>query len=335
MHTGDVPLHSALRQMLLGFQLSQVIAVGARLGIPDLLKDGPKSSDELARRTRTHAPSLYRLLRTLSAAGLLSESQGRQFSLTPLGALLRSDVSGSLHAMASFVSTKGNWKRWGDLLDRVHTGASASEAVFTERWQESPESAAIFNRWMTESSTRRAAAVLGGYDFAGIDTLVDVGGGHGQLLASILKAYPTMRGILFDLPHVIEGAEALLAAAGVADRCERVAGSFFESVPGGGDAYLLSVVIHDWNDERAISILKNCRGAMAASSRLLLIERVVPTDGKRPLDLLLSDLNMLVGPGGRERTEAEFASLLSASGFRLTRIVPLESLVNVVEGAPA
>ncbi len=335
MQTGNVPLRSALMQMLDGFKLSQAIAVGARLGIPDLLEDGPKSSDELAQRTGTHPPSLYRLLRTLSAAGLLSESLGRQFSLAPLGDLLRSDVSGSLYAMASHVSTKGFWKRWGDLLERVRTGASASETVFTERWQESPESAAIFNRWMTENSTRRAAIVLGGYDFAGIDTLVDVGGGHGQFLASILKAYPTMRGILFDLPHVIEGAEALLAAAGVADRCGRIAGSFFQTVPGGGDAYLLSVVIHDWDDERAINILRNCRAVMGTSSRLLLIERVVPTDGKQPLDTLLSDLNMLVGPGGGERTEAEFASLLSAVGLRLTRIVPLESSVNVVEGVTA
>jgi len=328
-------LRSTLIQMLDGFKVSQAIAAGARLDIPDLLKDGPKRSDELAQRTGTQPTSLYRLLRTLSAAGILSENPGRQFSLTPLGELLRSNVPGSLHAMASHISTRGFWQRWGDLLERVRMGPIAAETVFVDRWQEDPEAAAIFNKWMTESSTRRAAAVLEGYDFAAIGTLVDVGGGQGQLLASILKVYPAMHGILFDLPHVIVGAEALLAAAGVADRCVRIGGSFFQSVPGGGDAYLLSVVIHDWDDERATSILKNCRAVMEKSSRLLLIERVVPTNSTPPLETLLADLNMLIGPGGMERTESEFASVLSAAGFRLTRIVALEPPFNVVEGVPA
>lgn len=324
MQTDVVAHRSKLLQMLTGFQLAQVIAVGARLGVSDLLKDGAKSSDELAQMTRTHSQSLYRLLRALAAAGLLSERPGRVFALTPLGDLLRSDVSGSVNAMATFVSTKGFWRRWGELLERVRTGPHSSDAHFTERWQEDPEAAAFFNRWMTEGSTSRAAVVLKGYDFAGIKTIVDIGGGHGRLIALILKAYPTMRGILFDLPHVIEGAQSVLAEAGVADRCQLIAGSFFESVPKGGDAYLLSVVIHDWDDERALTILRNCRAGMGPSSRLLLIERVVPTDGPKPLDTMLADLNMLVGPGGGERTEAEFASLLSAARLSLRRIVPLE-----------
>lgn len=324
----------ALMQMLRGFQLSQAISVGARLGIPDLLKDGAQKSDELARRTGTHAPSLYRLLRALAAAALLTESQDRRFALTPMGALLRSDAPDSLHAMASFVGTKDHWGRWGDLLDRVRTGQTTSIDVFTERWKEDPEAGDIFNKWMTELSTTRAAAVLAGYDFSGIATLVDVGGGHGRLLASILKAYPNMRGILFDLPHVIERAQGVLEAAGVAGRCERVAGSFFESVPHGGDAYILSVVIHDWDDERARAILKNCHTAMDPSARLLLVERVVSSGTDQSLTVMLSDLNMLVELGGRERTAMEFDSLLSSAGFRLTRIVPLEFSINVVEGTP-
>ena len=335
MQTREVSLSGTLMQMLRGFQLSQTIAVGARLGIPDLLKDGVENSDELAQRTGMHAPSLYRLLRALAAAGLLTESQGRRFALTPMGTLLRSDVPDSLHAMASFVGTKGHWTRWGDLLDRVRTGPTASMDVFTARWKESPEATDIFNKWMTELSTMRAAAVLAGYDFSGIATLVDVGGGHGRLVASILKGYPNMRGILFDLPHVIEGAERLLESAGVADRCERVGGSFFESVPRGGDAYVLSVVIHDWDDERARMILKNCRTAMDPSGRLLLVERVVSPGTEQSLPLMLSDLNMLVGPGGLERTAEEFDSLLASAGFRLTRVVPLELSHNVIEGVPA
>ncbi|MGH2406339.1 MAG: methyltransferase [bacterium] len=319
----------------LRFQLSQAISVGARLGIPDLLKNGAASSDELAQKIETHAPSLYRLLRTLAAAGLLTESQDGHFALTPMGALLRSDVPDSLYAMASYVSTKRFWNRWGDLQDRVRTGATASMNVFTERWEENPEAADLFNRWMTEMSTRRAGAILAGYDFSGIATLVDVGGGHGRLLASILKAHPTMRGILFDLPHVIEGAERLLEAAGVADRCERIGSSFFESVPRGGDAYVLSFVIHDWDDERARMILNVCRTVMGTTGRLLLIERVVSSGQEQSLRVMLSDLNMLVGPGGRERTTEEFASLLSSARFRLLRVIPLESSLNVVEGAPA
>ena len=320
--------------MLEGHMLAQAISVGARLGVPDLLKGGPTSSDELARRTGTHPASLYRLLRILATAGLLVESRERHFALTPLGALLRTDVPGSLHSTAAFISTEGHWRRWGNLLHHVRTGEAPDHAVW-DMWKERPEEAALFNGFMTEMATMRAAAVLGGYDFAGIARLIDVGGGHGQLLASILKAHPDMRGILFDLPHVIEGAKRLLDSAGVADRCERVAGSFFEAVPGGGDAYLLSVVIHDWDDEQAQTILKNCRAAMAPSGKLLLVEHVVPTNGEQSLSVLLLDLRMLVGTnGGRERTAGEFDALLSAAGFKLQRSVPLESSFNIIEGVP-
>jgi hypothetical protein len=320
--------------MLEGHMLAQAISVGARLGVPDLLTSGSESSDELARKTETHPASLYRLLRILAAAGLLVETPHRRFALTPMGALLRSDVPNSLHSTAVFISTEGHWSRWGNLLHHVRTGEPARHAVW-DTWKEHPEEAALFNAYMTEMATMRAAAVLGGYDFAGIARLVDVGGGHGQLLASILKAHPGIRGILFDLPHVIEGAKTLLDAAGVADRCECVAGSFFEAVPEGADAYLLSVVIHDWDDEQARTILKACRTAMAPSGRLLLVEHVVPTNSEQSLSVLLLDLRMLVGTkGGRERTAEEFDALLSAASFRLLRIVPLEFSFNIIEGVP-
>jgi hypothetical protein len=321
--------------MLEGHMLAQAISAAVRLGVPDLLKDGPESSEALARRTETHPAALYRLLRIFAAAGLLVETPHRRFALTPTGALLRRDVPNSLHSTAAFISTDGHWRRWGNLLHHLRTGEPARQAVW-DTWEEHPEEAALFNGYMTEMATMRAAAVLGGYDFRGIARLVDVGGGHGRLLASILKAYPLMRGILFDLPHVIGGAKPLLDAAGVADRCECVAGSFFETVPEGADAYLLSVVIHDWDDEQAGAILKTCRAAMAPSGRLLLVEHVIPAGGEQSLSVLLLDLRMLVGTkGGRERTAEEFDALLSASGFRLRRIVPLESSFNVIEGVPA
>ncbi len=337
MQTSEASLSAALRRMLYGYQLSQVIAVAARLGIPDLLKDGPWSNDELARQTGTHSPSLYRLLRALVAAGLLTEASGRHFALTPLGILLRHDVPDSFHAAASNVTSARHWSNWGNLLHSVRTGERASKEQVWDRksLEERPEEVALFNEFMTEVATRRAVAVLGGYDFAGIGILVDVGGGHGRLLTSILKAYPTMRGILFDVPHVVEGAKGPLEAAGVTDRCKRIGGSFFESVPEGGDAYILSVVIHDWDDERATTILKNCRRAMGASGRLLLVERVLPTYSEPPLDVLLSDLQMLVGPGGHERTSDDFRTLFSAAGFKLANIIPLEFSYNVVEGVVA
>ncbi len=323
-----------LRRMLEGHMLAQAISAAARLGVPDLLKDGPEASDALARKTETHPASLYRLLRLLVAAGLLVEIRQRRFALTPMGALLRSDGPNSLHSTAAFISTEGHWRRWGNLLHHVRTGEPARHAVW-DTWEEHPEEAALFNGYMTEMAAIRAAAVLGGYDFTGIARLVDVGGGHGQLLASILKAHPEMRGTLFDLPHVIDGAKPLLDTVGVADRCECVAGSFFERVPEAADAYLLSVVIHDWDDKQAQTILKTCRAAMARSGRLLLVEHIIPTDGEQSLSVLLLDLRMLVGTkGGRERTAEEFDALLSAAGFRLRRIVPLESSFNVIEGAP-
>jgi hypothetical protein len=333
--SGEAHLYETLRGMVRGSQLLHAINASVALGIPDLLKDGPMSSDAIARQTETHPPALYRLLRALAAAGLLLEDGDRRFALTPLGTLLRHDVPNSLNAMTRHVASERHSKTWANLIHSLRTGEPGRRHApwDSQMFAEDPEYAATFNRRMTEAATHRAAAAIAGYDFSGIATLVDVGGGHGRLLASILQAHPRMRGILFDLPQVIAGAQGPLEAAGASDRCQRIGGSFFDAVPTGGDAYILSVVIHDWDDERATTILKNCRAAMVPTGRVLLLERVI--SGSASLEDTLADLEMLVGPGGRERTREEFRSLLAGAGFELSRIAPLAYSFNIVEGIPA
>ena len=327
-----------MMRMICGFMVSQAIHVAAKLGIADLLRDGPKGCDELARISATHAPSLYRVLRALAGAGLFTETEPGVFGLTPLGAILRSDVSGSLRAMSIFMGGQCNWQAWGDILHSVKTGETAFEHVFGmgffQHLEHHPESARVFNEAMTSNSEPFDAAVTAAYDFSTINQIVDVGGGHGSLISSILKAHPTMKGILFDVPHVSEGARCRLKAEGVSERCAVVAGDFLESIPGGADAYVMKHVIHDWDEASAISILKNCRRAMPeGAGKLLLVEEVLPC-GDRPAIGKLIDLEMLLMPGGRERTEAEYRTLFEAAGFRLTSITPTQSPLSVIEGVP-
>ena len=329
-----------LTQMINGYWKSQMVCVVAKLGIADLVADGPKSCAELAKSTGTHAPSLYRLLRALASLGIFAEDDRGRFGLTPLAEPLRTAVSDSLRGWAVFAGDVETWRAWEQLLYSVRTGEAAFEHVWgMPNWEyrtRNPEANAIFNAAMISSSSRRIGPVIAAYDFSGIRTVVDVGGGHGAFIAAILSAYPTMRGILFDLPHVVAGAQPLLEAASVADRCETMGGSFLEAAPAGGDAYLLSKVIHDWGDDRAAAILMNCRQAMGAHSRLLLVETVIPP-GNTPHPGKLGDINMLVANvGGRERTEAEFRTLLTTAGFTLTRIVPTtQAESSVIEGLPA
>jgi hypothetical protein len=325
-------------QMINGYWNSQMICVAAKLGIADLVADGPKSSAELAKITGTHAPTLYRLLRALASLGVFAEDDRGRFGLTPLAEPLRTGVPDSLRDWAVFAADVETWRSWEQLLYSVTTGEAAFEHVWgMPNWEyraHKPEANAIFNAAMISASSRRIGPVMAAYDFSGIRTIVDVGGGHGAFIAAILSAYPTMRGILFDLPHVVAGAEPMLKAAAIASRCEIIGGSFLEAAPGGGDAYLLSKVIHDWGDERAAAILRNCRQVMAVHSRLLLVEAVIPP-GNTPHPGKLSDINMLVvNTGGRERTEAEFRALLKAAGFTLARIIPTQGESSVIEGMP-
>jgi hypothetical protein len=335
MSGGDLPPRVALERMISAYRTSQAIRAAAALGLADHLKDGPKSSEQLARTTGTHTPSLYRLLRALASVGLVEEDEGGRFRLTPVGAYLRSDVPGSLRASAIALNEPWYHRAWEGLLSSVQTGEVAFGRVhgmgFWEYCARNPEAGAAFNAAMTGGSTERASTFLASYDLSGVGTLVDVGGGQGRLLAAVLAAHPSMRGVLYDRPEVVAGAEAVLREAGVADRCRVAAGDFFEAVPRGGDAYVLSLIIHDWNDERAVAILKSCHRAMAAGKKLLLIERVIAPRGA-PDFAAFTDLSMLVLFGGRERTEAEFRALFEAAGFMLTRVIPTSAQWSVIEG---
>jgi hypothetical protein len=316
-----------------GFQVTQAIRVAATLRVADHLKDGPRSADDLAALTQSNAEALYRLLRALAAVGVFREEPDRRFALTPMGDCLRTDSSTPIGGWAEHVGNPYFWQAWGHLLHSIRTGENAFQDLNgVDVWQyraKHPEADAIFNRAMTNISRGGAEAVLAAYDFSSFRHIVDVGGGQGAMLAAILSAHPQMRGTLFDQPQVVEGAQTNLKERGVMDRCDIVGGSFFEKVPQGGDAYLMRAIIHDWEDPEAIAILKVCRRAMREQALLLLIERNVAPPNEMPTTKF-SDLNMLVGPGGRERTREEYARLFQVSGFELTRVVPAGT-GNVVE----
>lgn len=327
-----------LLRLINGYQVSQAIHVAAVLGLADHLREGPRSSDELAALTDTHPQSLYRLLRALAAVGVFHEDGERRFSLTEMGQGLRSDTANSIAGWASMVGRPYYWQTWGHFLHSVRTGENAFRDLHgSDVWayrSDHPEESAIFDRAMTALSRGTGAAVIAAYDFAPFDCVVDVGGGQGLLLADLLAARRGARGILFDLPHVVSRAEALLRGKGVAERCQIVAGSFFESVPAGGDLYMLKAILHDWTDEDAIRILRVCRRVTKPEGRLLVIERVLGPPNESP-DGKFSDLNMLVAPGGQERTREEFATLLAAAGFTLTRVIPTGTRHSLIEAAPA
>lgn len=331
-----VPPPMQMMQMITAYWVSQSIYAAARLGIADQLKTGPKSYLELADLTGSHAPSLYRLLRALASVGVFAETATGIFALTPLSYCLRSDVPESVRDASIMMGDPEHYGSWGNILHSVQTGQSGFENMYGknvfEYYAENPEPATVFDRAMTSFSSVESAAVVAEFDFSGIHTLVDVAGGHGSLLLAILEANPTMQGILFDQPDVIDRARSLVADRSASNRCQLATGNFFESVPQGADAYLMKHIIHDWDDERSIAILKRCHEAMADQGRVLLVEQVIPP-GDEPFLGKLLDVNMLVMcPGGKERTADEYRCLLEKAGFRLTRIVPTSGLVSVVEG---
>jgi hypothetical protein len=335
-----MPPGFVLYQMAIGHYVSRALYVAAKLSIADHLKDGPRSFGDLAKATDTNAPALNRLLRLLASVGVFEELADGKFCLTPVGEMLRADVPGSSRASVMLFSGIGIQDSWKDLEYCIRTGEPAFRRTDPDgdpfkTMEKDPEAAAIFDKAMATFAPQTAAAIAASYDFSQFKTLMDVGGGNGSLLICILKGNPSLRGIVFDLPHVASKARESIKLAGLADRCEAKSGSFFDSVPSGADAILLKHVIHDWNDVRATEILKKCHAALAPKSKLMIVEGVYPARVDTSLEsrgAAANDVNMLVCTGGRQRTEAEFSDLFTGAGFRLNRIVQTPARVSVIEG---
>lgn len=337
-----LPPRAELRRMLNGFWYLPVLRAAARLGIPDLLAKNTMTATELATATGANEDAVRRLMRALVTVDVVTEAGGDgKFSLAPVGQLLRADAPDSMRAMVLHFA-EIMWPSWSSLVDSVRGGKSARQLLGQEdvfgALAADPEKAEVFNAAMAQFTRQAAQEVARHYDFARIGKLVDVGGGYGELVITILRAYPSMRGIIYDMEHSAEGARRNIAHAGLEARCEFVAGDFFKNVPGGADACILKSIVHDWDDARAVTILKNCRAAMARHGRVLIVERIMPDTPQTTPEhqaLAMADLNMLVGPGGRERTEAEFRALLAAAGLRLARIVKLGEGPGVIEAVRA
>lgn len=330
---------NALVDLVDGHRVTAVIYVAAKLGIADLLFEVPKTVPELARLTDTDERSLFRLMRTLVKLAICTESSDGKLQLTGMGTHL---AANSERSMKAWVLLEGGMLRadWSELIESIRTGKTGTElaGLGQERFEvmAKTKEGSLFNEAMVSITRMAVPAVLTAYDFSGISTLMDVGGGLGELMCAILKEYPSMRGIVFDLPHCAEGARKNLSAAGVADRCEFIAGSFFESLPTGADAIIMKSIIHDWNDERCVRLLRLCRGVLESGARLMLIDKVIPEKidpDAHDLFVFLDDLNMLRGPGGCERTPSEFRTLLAKGGFAMRRIVPTGGRYSVIESA--
>jgi hypothetical protein len=317
-----------------GHMVASAVNVVAQLAIPDRLAEGPRSADDLARETGVNADALYRVMRALASVGVFQERDGRTFALTPAGEALK---DGPVRAMALWIACPLNLRVHADAMHSVKTGAPAVEVTVGEgafaHFAKNPDVSRVFNDAMTAFSSVVIPAVLDAYDFSGIKTLVDVAGGHGGVLTGVLQKYPGMKGILFDLDHVIDGARPRIASLGLADRVTTASGDFFKAVPAGGDAYIMKHIIHDWDDEKSVAILETIRKVLPKDGRVILIESVIPAGNEPALGKII-DLEMLVMPGGRERTEEEFRRLFERAGYQITRIVPTQSPLSVIEARP-
>jgi hypothetical protein len=333
-----LPFAAQLIQFAAASWVAPVLYAAAKLGIADHLAAGPRSAAELAAPTGTHAPTLHRLLRTLASLGILTERGEQRFALTPLGEALATGAPGSARATLLAFCSPALWRSWEEIVYALETGKTGFEKVhgmpMFDYLAAHPAEASHFSEAMVGFHGAEPPAVARAYDFSRCATVVDVGGATGNMLAAILAHHPEPQGVLFDRPHVVGDAPALLASRGVAARIRIEPGNFFERVPAGGDVYVLSHIIHDWNEEQCLTILGHCRRAMKPDARLLIVETVLPP-GETPHPGKILDMVMLVIPGGQERTEAEYDDLLGKAGFRLTRVVPTESVVSIVEAAPA
>jgi SAM-dependent methyltransferase len=331
------PAHFALLDLIEGSMVTQAIYVAAQLGLADVLADEPLTVEEIARRVRTDPDATYRLLRLLASHSIFSEQDDGRFTMTPMAHALRPDGPNSLYGMAVLMGHPIHWEDWGHLVDSVRTGEPIMPKLrgmgAFEYLAANPEYSALFMRGMGDLSSLETEPVLTGYDFSRYGTIVDVGGGGGALLAAILQRAPRSRGVIFDDRARMFGAEAVLADAGVADRCTIADGGLFDPVTPGGDAYLLKHIVHDWPEDRALAILKNVRDAVNPDGRLLLMEFVVPEDNE-PHPGKLVDLWLMLLVGGKERTERQYAELLAAAGFELVRVTPTASPLSIVEARP-
>jgi orsellinic acid C2-O-methyltransferase len=331
-----------LMRLVTGAWAARLVHTAVELGIADHLADGPRGVDFLAAQTGAHAPSLARLLRALTAIGVLHESEERLYSLTPIGVTLRTNVPGSMRAWVLLAFSDDQGRAWEALSHAVRTGELAFRHIFgTDIWThlaQRPEAARLFDEAMQSLTQGANGRLIANYPFEKFGWIVDVGGGNGSLLLPVLERHPAMRATIFDLPHVADAARSRIAAAGLSDRCEAVGGDVFVAVPAGADAYVLKGVIHDWEDKEAIAILRTCRAAMSDRSMLILIERILPEqiepDNAVTRAKFIHDINMMVNPGGCERTEAEFRNLLSHAGLRLTCVLAMPGPLAVMEVDP-
>jgi len=335
----ELPPDAQLMQLVSGAFVSAAVYSAAKLGIADLLAGGPKTAAELAIETEMHEHSLYRLLRSLASVGAFQEVAPCTFANTPMTETLRSDASRSTRDLTIWMGEPEHWKVYGELLYSVRTGKPAwdhvhGQPVFPYLFETNKELGEIFNRAMTSYSHQSIGPVLEAYDFSKAKTIADIAGGHGHLLASVVAANREARGILFDLPPVLKGAPQMMDSYGVADRVDLVEGDFFSEIPVTADIYMLKHIIHDWYDDSNQKILRNIRANMPEDGKVLIIEVVVP-EGNVPHFSKIIDLEMLISPGGIERTPAEFERLLADSGFKMTRIIPTQGLMSIVEAVKA
>ncbi len=323
----------------LAYIVSSCLGVAVKLGVPDLIETEGTTLGLLAERTKTKKDFLYRVLRVLEMAGIVSQPEAGKFALTAAGALLRSDANGSLHDIIEFMTDPLHFQLYSGLRSSIETGATTFEHMFGEpffSWTTHAENAdetAVFYRAMTSFSNMCIPAFLEAYDFSAFKVLVDVGAGHGAIIRAVLNAHPSLKGVIADMPSVMAGAREAIARDRLADRCSVEPCDFFVSVPAGGDGYFMKHILHDWADDQAVAILKNIRKVIATNGKLLLGEAVIES-GPAPHPGKLIDIEMIAFVGGKERTEPEFRDLLSRGGFKLNRVIPTKSPLSLIEASP-